>query len=106
MLRKLAPGGLLAFHVSNQYLSLIPVVAGAATLEGMVGVRRSAGVTAAEADAGICPSAWVVLARQRQQLGALDHDPRWSPLQREGQAWSDDASSLWSAFDLADAIRP
>ena len=29
----------------------------------------------------------------------------WTPLPREGQGWSDDASSLWSAFGLADAIR-
>jgi hypothetical protein len=35
----------------------------------------------------------------------LGHDARWSPLPREGQAWTDDASSLWSAFGLGDAIR-
>jgi len=103
--RKLAPGGLLAFHLSNQYLSLIPVVAGAAALEGLIGIERSGGVTAAEAERGIAPSAWVVLARQGHDLGSLGHDPRWSPLARAGQAWSDDASSLWSAFGLADAIR-
>jgi SAM-dependent methyltransferase len=103
--RKLAPGGLLAFHLSNQYLSLVPVVAGAAALEGLIGIRGSGGVTAAEADQGICASAWVVLAREAGDLQALVRDARWTPLPREGQAWSDDASSLWSAFGLADAIR-
>jgi hypothetical protein len=103
--RKLSPGGLLAFHLSNQYLSLVPVVAGAAALEGLIGMRGSGGVTAAEADQGICSSAWVVLAREARDLDPLAHDPRWSPLPREGQGWSDDTSSLWSAFGLADAIR-
>ncbi len=103
--RKLAPGGLLAFHLSNQYLSLVPVVAGAAVAEGLTGITRSGSVTAAEADAGISPSAWVVLARAARDLEALGHDARWKPLPRGGQGWSDDASSLWSAFDLRDAIR-
>jgi SAM-dependent methyltransferase len=103
--RKLGPGGLLAFHLSNQYLSLVPVVAGAAAAEGLIGITRSGGVTAAEAEGGICPSAWVVLARQTPDLRALGQDARWRPLPREGRGWSDDASSLWSAFDLGDAIR-
>jgi SAM-dependent methyltransferase len=103
--RKLAPGGLLAFHLSNQYLSLVPVVAGAAAAEGLIGINRFGGVTGAEADAGISPSAWVVLAREARDLQALGHDARWHPLPREGRGWSDDASSLWSAFDLGDAIR-
>jgi SAM-dependent methyltransferase len=103
--RKLAPGGLLAFHLSNQYLSLVPVVAGAAAAEGLTGITRSGGATAAEAEAGICPSAWVVLAREARDLEALGHDARWSPLPPAGRGWTDDASSLWSAFDLSDAIR-
>ena len=103
--RKLGPGGLLAFHLSNQYLSLTPVVAGAAAAEGLIGIKRSGGATAAEADAGIYPSVWVVLAREARDLEALGHDARWRPLPREGRGWSDDASSLWSAFALGDAIR-
>jgi SAM-dependent methyltransferase len=103
--RKLAPGGLLAFHLSNQYLSLVPVVAGAAAGEGLIGIRRFGGVSAAEIDGGICASAWVVLARAARDLEVLGHDARWSPLPREGQGWTDDASSLWSAFGLGAAIR-
>jgi hypothetical protein len=102
--RKLAPGGLLAFHLSNEYLALVPVVAGAAAAEGLVGLTRLGGVTPAESAAGICSSAWVVLARAAPDLEVLSHDARWRPLPRGGQGWSDDASSLWSAFDLAVAI--
>ena len=103
--RKLAPGGLLAFHLSNQYLSLTPVVAGAAAAVGLIGIKRSGGATAAEADAGIYPSVWVVLAREARDLEALGHDAGWRPLPRQGRGWSDDTSSLWSAFDVVDAIR-
>src|SRR6185312_10394904 len=71
--RKLAPGGLLAFHLSNQYLSLVPVVAGAAAGEGLIGIRRFGGVSAAEIDGGICASAWVVLARAARDLEVLGH---------------------------------
>jgi SAM-dependent methyltransferase len=102
--RKLAPGGLLAFHLSNQYLSLVPVVAGGAAAQGLVGLFGSGGATPAEAEAGICPSAWVVLAREGLDLQPLGNYARWGPLPRDGQAWSDDASSLWSAFDLRDAM--
>ena len=102
--RKLAPGGLLAFHLSNRYLALVGVVAGAAAAEGVVGLTRSGEVTPAEAGAGISPSTWTVLARAPRDLGPLATDARWRPLpsgHAGAQGWSDDASSLWSALDLA-----
>ena len=40
-LRKLAPGGLLAFHVSNRHLDLQRVLAGGATAAGLVGLLRA-----------------------------------------------------------------
>jgi hypothetical protein len=103
--RKLGPGGLLAFHLSNEYLSLVPVVAGAAAAEGLIGITRSGGVTAAEAEAGIASSTWVVLARETRDLEALGRAPHWLPLRQVGPGWSDDASSLWSAFVLGGASR-
>lgn len=96
--RKLAPGGLLAFHISNQYLSLEPVVAGGAAADGLVGRSRAGAVTAGEAAEGLSVSAWVVLARDARDLGPLATDPRWGPLSEAGRGWSDDASSLWSAL--------
>lgn len=103
--RKLAPGGLLAFHISNQYLSLEPVVAGGAAAEGLVGRAGWGDVTAAEAAEGISASAWVVLARDARDLGPLATEPRWRPLSRPGRGWSDDASSLWSALTFVATRR-
>ena len=97
--RKLAPGGLLAFHLSNQYLTLRPIVAGGAAAEGLVVLTRSGGVTQAEAAAGLSASEWVVAARALQDLAPLAADPGWHPLSGDGaRGWTDDASSLWSAL--------
>jgi SAM-dependent methyltransferase len=99
-LRKLAPGGVLAFHLSNRHLALTDIVAGGATAEGLVGLTRSGGVTPAEASQGKSASTWVVLARSASDLGPLAPVAGWSPLPRGGRAWTDDASSLWSVLDL------
>ena len=99
-LRKLAPGGLLAFHLSNRHLALAEIVAGGATAEGLVGLSRSGGVTPTEAGQGKAPSSWVVLARAASDLGPLAPFKGWGPLPPAGRAWTDDASSLWSVLDL------
>jgi SAM-dependent methyltransferase len=99
-LRKLAPGGLLAFHLSNRHLALGEIVAGGAAAEGLVGLSRSGGVTPAEAGQGKSPSSWVVLARAASDLTPLAPFAGWRPLPRAGRAWTDDASSLWSVLDL------
>ncbi|HSY38966.1 MAG TPA: fused MFS/spermidine synthase, partial [Polyangia bacterium] len=99
-LRKLAPGGLLAFHLSNRHLALAEIVAGGATAEGLVGLSRSGGVTPAQESQGKSPSSWVVLARAASDLAPLAPFAGWSPLPRAGRAWTDDASSLWSVLDL------
>ena len=99
-LRKLAPGGLLAFHLSNRHLALAEIVAGGATAEGLVGLSRSGGVTPAQESQGKSPSSWVVLVRAASDLAPLAPFAGWSPLPRAGRAWTDDASSLWSVLDL------
>jgi SAM-dependent methyltransferase len=99
-LRKLAPGGLLAFHLSNRHLALGEIVAGGATAEGLVGLSRSGGVTPAQESQGKSPSSWVVLARAASDLAPLAPFAGWSPLPLAARAWTDDASSLWSVLDL------
>jgi hypothetical protein len=46
-----------------------------------------------------------VLAREPRDLEALGRDVRWLRLAHAGPGWSDDASSLWSAFVLGGASR-
>jgi SAM-dependent methyltransferase len=100
-LRRLAPGGLLAFNVSNRYLDLQPVLG---DLAGDTGLRAWAGnelaMTQAERQEGKSPSQWVLMARSKSDLGLLVRSARWEPLApRPGvRVWSDDFSNLFSAF--------
>jgi spermidine synthase len=96
-LRKLAPGGILAFHVSNGHLMLAPIVGALARDAGLVSlVEDDSPLSLAEIDAGKSPSQWVVLARSRADLGVLTTEPRWMPVNVPPgtQVWTDDYSNL------------
>jgi hypothetical protein len=96
-LRKLAPGGMLAFHISNLYLSLGPTLGALARDAGLVcRISNDTGIPQAQIDAGKSPSNWVVMARSPADLGALESDPRWVPVQipSRTQVWTDDYSNL------------
>lgn len=93
---KLAPCGLLLFHISNRHLDLEPVLGNLAADAGLVGLTQDdATLTPAEEALGKQASQWVVLARQPQDLAALSSDPRWQPLRRDaGALWTDQFSSI------------
>jgi hypothetical protein len=99
--QKLAPGGLIAFHVSNLYFDLAPTLgnlAADAHLTALVG--NDTQVTQAQRDAGKLPSIWVVMARNPNDLAPLYDVPHpgfaWEPLQAQPNArlWTDDYSNL------------
>ncbi len=95
-LAHLEPGGVLAFHVSSQYLRLEPALAALAVDAGLIAfIQRDAAADTAERSLGRAPSRWVVMARDEGALGDLVRDPRWrdpgAPMPR---TWSDDFSSL------------
>jgi spermidine synthase len=96
-LRKLAPGGLLVFQLSNRFLDLEPVVAGAAVELKLAARARCDYATAAEAQAGKSSSCWLIIARTAADLAPLASDPRWKPA-RVSSPWTDDAWSLWPVF--------
>ncbi|HEY0972467.1 MAG TPA: fused MFS/spermidine synthase [Gemmatimonadales bacterium] len=94
---RLAPQGVLAFHVSNRYLDLIPVLAdlaGDAGMHAMAGVDRR--ITAAERRRLLTPSIWVAVARDSATLAPLTETARWAWLERdEGRRlWTDDYSNV------------
>jgi hypothetical protein len=96
-LRKLAPGGILAFHITNLYLRLGPTLCALARDAGLVCLMADdTAVSQAQMDAGRFPSQWLVMARSRADLGTLGADPRWMPVNvRPGtQVWTDDYSNL------------
>jgi spermidine synthase len=98
---RLAPGGLLAMHISNMYLNLQPVIAALAQDGGWAGLYcDDLELSRSQAAAGKFASQWVVLARDPSALSSLKTDPRWQPLRTEAgvPVWSDDFSNILSVF--------
>ncbi len=99
--RKLAPGGRLAFNLSNRYLDLDPVIGSLATDAGLTcRVRYDIDIEPSLREAGKLPSIWAVLARDEGDLGPLADDPRWRPARVSVgmPVWTDDWSSLIMAW--------
>ena len=97
--RKTAPDGWLVFHVSSRHLDLTPVLAGLTQEAGLVGYARDdLMLSPAERGLGKDASRWVVVARDRRDLGALAQGGEWRRLMADPEArvWTDDFSDLWS----------
>jgi trans-aconitate methyltransferase len=98
-LLKLAPGGHLAFHISNTHLNLEPVLADLARDAHVVCLtREDLSVAKQEFASGKAASVWVVMARTPDELVRLMQDPRWRPSHGHDRpvVWTDDYSSLLS----------
>ena len=97
-LSRLAPGGLLVFHISNRSLDLHPVVADLARARSLVCL--SFDDTARNQPGGKEPSQWVVMARRPEDAQALSADTRWQPLEgHPGRpVWTDDFSNIVTIF--------
>jgi len=91
-LRHLAPSGILALHVTNRGLNLVPVAAIAATASML-----SARLYSVEADAsgGRTASDWVLMSRRVEILG-IGGKPVSAP--PGFRLWTDDYSNLWQVL--------
>ena len=95
-LRTLQPRGVIAFHVSNRYMQLQPLVGDLANADGLTAIAQDEQkISAAEEDAGKAPSAWVLVARSPEDLGPLLADTRWHRLEPRPapRVWTDDFSN-------------
>ncbi|MBY0525278.1 MAG: fused MFS/spermidine synthase [Gemmataceae bacterium] len=97
---KRAPGGVLAFHVSNRYLDLRPVLADLARDANMVCYGWHDRINA-DAEPGKRESSWVVLADRVEDLGPLAQAP-WQRLEGKPgrRVWEDDYSNLLQVFQF------
>jgi hypothetical protein len=98
-LAKLADGGLIALHISNNYLDLEPGVRELARDAGLVGLdRNEATIPRNDYDQGRRASHWIVLARRPADLSPLADRPGWRPLAGHGETalWTDDYTDLLS----------
>jgi hypothetical protein len=103
-LSKLAPHGRIAFHVSNKFVSLVPVLEAVSLDTNLVGVQRRHGkLTQEELELGAIGSTWVVLARKRNDLVSISGNSNWVSIEsgiEPPRAWTDDYSNLWRFFRL------
>jgi len=91
--RHLVPGGILAFHISSQYLDLEPVLAREARQAGMHAiVIHSAG----DESRGIFVADWVLLTNNEQFLSRpeIARVAKPAQIQNDVGLWTDDYSSI------------
>lgn len=96
---KLAPGGVVAFHVSNRSLQLERVAGGIAREAGLA--SRIYDDTQQGRAFGLDASTWVAVARNAEELGPLASDPNWrefDPAADRLEVWRDDFSDILSVF--------
>ena len=100
-LSRLAPGAALLVHISNRHLLLGPEVASLAASHNLYALqqidRRKDGWPEGKTE-----SHWVVMARDKADLGPLVTDPRWSRLEASPgmPVWTDDFSNILSVLSL------
>ncbi|HWT66770.1 MAG TPA: fused MFS/spermidine synthase [Terracidiphilus sp.] len=91
--RHMKPGGILAFHISNQHVDLEPAIALLAQSSGMTAMRFT---TPANEDRGEFAASWVLVTDHAaffQQPGVVGHGH--PAVTRPGlRLWTDDYSSL------------
>jgi hypothetical protein len=99
-MEKLAPHGVIAFHISNRHLNLQPVLARVAADAGLIGRYQSHDVTEEDKRHMRAPSEWLVLARQASDLGTITSDGRWQALAVDPRVglWTDDFSNILGIF--------
>jgi spermidine synthase len=91
-LDKLSADGVLAFHISNRYLNLEPLLSGLSHRAGLSAfIRRDDERNVI----GRYPTVWVVMARNDSALGMIAQDERWQRVQGD-MVWTDDFSNILS----------
>jgi hypothetical protein len=101
-LSRLAPGGVLAFHISNRHLNLAPVLARLAASHGLA-VRLQRHTGDSTVTPGLFASSWMVMAQNASDLGPLASSARWTtpPIPESTPLWTDDFSNIVSVLNLA-----
>lgn len=103
--QKLAPGGLLAVHISNNHLDLPPLVARiAADLGPQLAVRYCYDIASDEQRAdGKSDSQWMLLAEREQDFGSLARTPYWEKVPvTPGPIWRDNFANVLRVWKKRD----
>jgi hypothetical protein len=97
---KLAKSGVIAWHLSNRYLELEPVLARFIRETGVAGLIRSDTDRPPGLDSNGYPTVWAALASRPEELSPLQSTAGWRSLRiRDGVGvWTDDFSNIFSVF--------
>lgn len=103
-LSKLRFTGVLAFHISNHFLDLEPVLSALSKDANLFGlIQYDLNTTAAEIKQKKDGSVWVLLSRDREYIGEVINDERWKPLaDKTVRIWTDDFSNIFSVMRWKD----
>jgi spermidine synthase len=99
-LEKLAPRGVIAVNISSRFFHLAPLFARMAQSLNMVCYINDDSNLAVPRSAGEYLSAWLAIARRREDLGRLLDNPQWEavPVDPQTPMWTDDFSNVLSVF--------
>ncbi|MGE5646776.1 MAG: spermidine synthase [Acidobacteriota bacterium] len=101
-LRHLRPGGIVALHVSNQYLELAPVAGEVAAAHGVAAVSiRSRG----DREGMLSAATWVLATRNEAFLAQPEIRQAARPIRRQAgrRVWTDDYNNLFQAIKTFEA---
>jgi hypothetical protein len=103
-LSKLRFTGVLAFHISNHFLDLEPVLSALSKDANLFGlIQYDLNATAAELKQKKDGSVWVLISRDREYIGEVVNDERWKPLtDKTVRIWTDDFSNIFSVMRWKD----
>jgi len=102
-LSRLAPHGVLAFHISNRHLVLSPIVARLAAHHRLTARQfRDLQVPGRPWAGDKAESNWVMMARSPEDLGDLMRDSRWTPprIVVGANLWTDDFSNIFEVMNV------
>ncbi len=96
---RLAEDGVIAWHISNRYLDLRPVLQGLAADAGMTSLIM-VDQQIPKQSGGRFPSVWVVMSAGPKTIASIQSDPRWQPLRspRAPILWTDERSDVLSVL--------
>jgi hypothetical protein len=92
-LRHMAPGGIIAVHISNRHLDLEPVVVG---LANWFGLKMVSHITDASADGIQFNTNWILLTKNEEFLANPKIKAAMEPLTSNTCCWTDDFSNLFT----------
>ena len=102
---KLDSHGMIALHISNQYLDLEPVLAALASDLGMQArIRCDSLLPGSNRPERTYGSQWVVIAKDDTDMGRLVRSPKWRRLMQKPRMrpWTDDYSDVMHSIIWSD----